>query len=38
MRRRKALLLALATGCLVVFLALSFALLQPSGAALPQYP
>lgn len=35
MRRRRALMIALLTGALVVLLALGFALLQPPGAPVP---
>lgn len=38
MRRHRALILAILTGCLVVSLALGLALVQPDGASIPQYP
>jgi hypothetical protein len=38
MRRQRAVILAVVSGCLVVFLALGLALLLPGCAPLPQYP
>ncbi len=38
MRRRRALILAIITACLVVSLALGLAWLQPDGAPVPRYP
>lgn len=38
MRRRRALVLALLTGLVIVGLALGLAVLQPTGLPVPQYP
>lgn len=38
MRRRRALILALSTGLVIILLAAAFAWLQPNGLAPPQYP
>lgn len=38
MRRQRAIILAVLSGCLVVLLALGLALLLPGGAPVPQYP
>jgi len=38
MRRRRALILALVTGLLIVILAVGVAWLQPAGLPVPQYP
>lgn len=38
MRRRRALILAIATGLLIIALAISAAWLQPTGMPVPRYP
>lgn len=38
MRRRRALVLALATGLIILGLALGLAILQPTGMPIPHYP
>lgn len=38
MRRRRALILAIVTGLLIVTLAVAVAWLQPGGLPVPQYP
>lgn len=38
MRRRRALILAVSTGLLIVVLAICVAWLQPAGLPVPQYP
>lgn len=38
MRRRRALILAIATGFLILALAVGVAWLQPSGMPIPRYP
>lgn len=38
MRRRRALIMALITGLVIVGLALGLAMLQPTGMPIPQYP
>lgn len=38
MRRRRALILAVSTGLLILFLSIGVAWLQPGGMAVPQFP